>query len=70
MLIADIIRVIGSLLYMTVQSPSVVWLMYVIIFVQSSLGGFFDTCRGSMIPSLVPKRDELVAANTIDGVGL
>ena len=61
---ADLLRgaVILGLLF--VHTPSMVWLVYVIIGVAVSATGFFEPARSATVPMIVP-RDHLVAANAV-----
>ena len=64
MIISDLIRGILVLGFMLVDAPEKVWLLYVIGFVQASIGTFFNPARSALIPNLVA-REGLLAANSL-----
>jgi DHA3 family macrolide efflux protein-like MFS transporter len=64
MLASDLLRGIVVLGFILVGSTSTLWLLYILAFVQSTVGTFFTPARGAILPRLVP-RDGLLAANSL-----
>lgn len=64
MIWADLLRALVLLPLLTVRSPDLVWLIYVVGFVQSSISLFFFPAKSAAIPLLVGP-DSLVAANSL-----
>jgi len=48
-----------------VRDASTIWIVYVVVFVEASLGQFVNPAVGALLPRLVEK-DELVAANSLN----
>jgi MFS family permease len=63
---ADIGRALMVLLFLLVDSPSELWLLYLAVIGKYTLASFFEPARSAIIPSLC-RREELVAANAISG---
>jgi MFS family permease len=64
MIAADLVRmaiVAGMLL---VRSPGTVWLVYVLLFLESSMVAFFEPARSAVIPNIVGEEHVLIA-NTL-----
>jgi MFS family permease len=61
---ADIGRAALVLLFLLVDTPAELWLVYVGVIGKNVLAAFFEPARSAIIPSLVPRPD-LVTANTI-----
>jgi|FLYN01.1.fsa_nt_gi MFS family permease len=64
MIVSDLLRGIMVLGFTLVASPERLWLLYVIGFIQASIGTFFTPARSALIPTLVP-REGLMAANSL-----
>ena len=64
MLASDLVRGVVVLGFVLVGSVSTLWLLYVLAFVQSSVGTFFTPARGAILPRIVP-REGLLAANSL-----
>ncbi|MBI9046633.1 MAG: MFS transporter [Anaerolineaceae bacterium] len=64
MIISDLLRAIFVLGFIVVDSPEEIWILYVIGFIQGSVGTFFTPARSAILPSLIPRKG-LLAANSI-----
>jgi MFS transporter, DHA3 family, macrolide efflux protein len=64
MLASDILRSITVLGFVLVGSAETLWLLFILAFVQSSVGTFFAPARGAVIPKVVPQ-EGLLAANSV-----
>jgi len=65
MIWADIFRLVMVLGFLFVRSQERIWLLYVLAFLQYTIGSFFNPAKSSLLPSLVPKED-LITANAVD----
>lgn len=61
---ADLVRMVVVLGFLTVRSPSDVWLLYALTAVQVAMSGLFYPARNALLPSIVSAR-ELGAANAL-----
>jgi MFS family permease len=64
MIFSDLLRGVMVLGFAFVTTSERLWLLYVIAFVQASIGTFFTPARSAIIPTLVP-REGLLAANSL-----
>jgi MFS family permease len=64
MIFADIARCAIVLGMVVVRSTHVVWLVYVLLLLETMMWAFFEPGRSAVIPNIVPKED-LVVANTL-----
>jgi MFS family permease len=48
-----------------VHGPDTIWIVYVVVFIEASIGQFVVPAVGALLPQLV-KTDELVAANSLN----
>ena len=64
MVICDLGRVAIVLCFLFVRSREQVWLLYALVFLQSSLTAFFEPAEQAAIGGTVP-RDEIVTATTL-----
>ncbi|MCC7450952.1 MAG: MFS transporter [Anaerolineae bacterium] len=64
LLISDTLRTVIVLVFLLVNAPDRLWLIYVLSFLQFSLSALFDPARSAILPSLV-KPDDLVRANML-----
>ncbi len=64
---SDITRFIVVACFLVVPLFPNIWLIYILIFLQTALGTFFEPTRTAMMPELVPGKD-LVTANTLGGI--
>ncbi|MGI9647592.1 MAG: MFS transporter [Acidimicrobiia bacterium] len=64
MVISDIVRAVLVLGFLLVSSADQMWLLYVVAFLQASIGTFFLPARTAMMPTVVPA-DGLLGANSL-----
>ena len=64
MIVSDLFRSSFVLLFLLVTSADMMWLLYIVAFVQASLGTFFGPAKSAYLPRIVGK-DNLLAANSI-----
>ena len=64
MIVSDLLRGILVLGFLLVDSAEKVWILYLIGFLQATVGTFFTPARSAMLPNIVPK-EGLLAANSI-----
>jgi len=69
MIVADLLRAALLLLLLAVQSPDWLWAIYLVVFVQSSVGQFFNPAKGALIPQLV-EEPQLMPANSLNSLGI
>lgn len=64
MLAADLLRVAIVLGFIVVRSADQVWILYVLGFIEATVGTFFTPARMALVPTIVP-REGLLAANGV-----
>jgi MFS family permease len=64
MIAADLIRCVVVLAMLLVRSPSVVWLVYLLLVTETTMTAFFEPARSAVIPN-VTSEDEVLVANTL-----
>ncbi len=64
MIAADLVRVFVVLSMLLVRSPSMVWLIYPLLFAETTMAAFFEPARNSVIPNIAAETEVLVA-NTL-----
>jgi len=64
MIFSDLLRGVFVLGFILVDSPEKIWLLYLIGFIQASIGTFFRPARSALLPNIVTK-EGLLAANSI-----
>ena len=69
MIVADLLRAALLLLLLAVRSPEWLWVIYLVVFVQSSVGQFFNPAKGALIPQLVDEQ-LLMPANSLNSLGI
>ena len=62
MLAADLLRVAIVLGFIVVRSADQIWILYLLAFVEATVGTFFTPARTALVPALVPA-EGLMAAN-------
>ncbi|GLV60848.1 MFS transporter [Dictyobacter sp. S3.2.2.5] len=67
MITVDCLRAVLLLPILLIHSAHMLWLLYVINFLLSSCGLFFNPARGALMPQLV-SNDELLSANALGSV--
>jgi MFS family permease len=65
MIAADLLRAGLLLLLLAVRSAEWLWVIYLVVFVESSVGQFFNPAKNALIPHLVAERD-LMPANALN----
>ncbi|MGW3957614.1 MFS transporter [Streptomyces sp. NPDC004752] len=65
MLAIDLLRAATVALMLLVHHPDQVWLIYVALIGEASLGQFFGPARQALIPALVGRGPQLAAANSL-----
>ena len=64
MIVSDVLRAALVLGLIFVRSADDLWIMYLLGFLQASVGTLFTPARGAIIPNIVPK-EQLMAANSL-----
>ena len=64
MIVSDLLRGAMVLGFILVDSPEKLWILFVIAFIQSTIGTFFAPARSAIMPNVIGK-DKLMAANSI-----
>ena len=64
MLVSDLLRAVTVLGFVLVGSADSLWLLFLLAFVQATVGTFFTPARGAILPRIVPA-EGLLAANSI-----
>lgn len=64
MILSDILRGLLVLGFVLVDSADKIWLLYLLAFIQASIGTFFTPARSALLPNIVPAHG-LLAANSI-----
>lgn len=67
MLLANLLRAPLLLLLLAVRSPDWFWLVYLVAFVESTIGQFFTPAENALLPRLVGQ-DRLMAANSLNAL--
>ncbi len=67
MIVADLLRVVLTLMLFLVQSRDWLWLIYVSAFLESVVSQFFNPAKSAVIPLLVHEKD-LLPANSLNGL--
>ncbi len=68
MIVSDVVRGLAILSLVTVDSPSGVWLFYVVGFVMGTLGVFFNPARNAVLPNIMDQ-ELLLTANALTQAG-
>jgi DHA3 family macrolide efflux protein-like MFS transporter len=64
MIVSDLLRAFFVLAFVMVDSVEHLWVLYLVSFIQASIGTFFNPARSAIVPNVVPK-DSLMAANSV-----
>ena len=64
MLASDLLRALVVLGFIAVGTASSLWLLYLLAFVQATIGTFFAPARGALLPRVVPS-EGLLSANSL-----
>ncbi len=64
MIFADLVRFAVVLSMLLVRSPSMVWLVYLLLVAETVMAAFFEPARNAVIPNIAGK-GEILVANTL-----
>jgi predicted MFS family arabinose efflux permease len=64
MITSDLLRMAIVLAMLLVRSPATVWLVYPLLFMESTMWAFFEPARTAVIPNITTEQDVIVA-NTL-----
>ena len=64
MITADLVRVVIVLSMLLVRSRSMVWMVYPLLLLETTMAAFFEPARSSVIPNIT-KREDVILANTL-----
>jgi MFS family permease len=64
MIVSDLLRAVGVLGFVLVASADRLWLLFVLAFVQATVGTFFSPARTAFVASILPA-EELLPANAL-----
>ena len=67
MVIANLLQMLVIPLLILVQSPEMVWLVYIVAFIEASLSRFFMPAESALLPKLVDK-EHLISANSLNAL--
>jgi MFS family permease len=68
MIFADIARVFIVLAMLLVSSPSMVWLIWILLFTQTTMWALFEPGRTALIPSVAGGKDQIMLANALSSM--
>lgn len=68
MIFADVARIFIVLAMMLVDSPSMVWLVYLILIGETMMWALFEPGRSAIIPTLAPDPKEQMVANALSSI--
>lgn len=68
MIFADAARVFIVLAMLLVNSPSMVWLVWILLFAETTMWALFEPGRTALIPNVVKGKDEIVLANALSSM--
>ena len=68
MIICDIIRIFGALSFLLIRSKVTVYIIYLIVIIQTILDSLFNACNHSVMTNVVRNNQELVDITTISGI--
>ena len=64
MITADLVRAVIVLSMLLVRSKAMVWLVYPLLLLETTMAAFFEPARSSVIPNITP-REDVIIANTL-----
>jgi MFS family permease len=64
MIAADLARVVIVLAMLLLRSRSMVWMVYVLLLLETVMAAFFEPARSAVIPNVV-RREDVILANTL-----
>jgi MFS family permease len=68
MIFADLARIFVVLSMLLVTSASMVWLIWVLLFCETTMWALFEPGRTAIIPSVARNKDEIVLANALSSM--
>ncbi|HPT26040.1 MAG TPA: MFS transporter [Bryobacteraceae bacterium] len=68
MIFADLARVFIVLSMLLVNSPSMVWLIWVLLFSETIMWALFEPGRTALIPNVVQGKEDLMVANALSSM--
>ncbi|MBA3976178.1 MAG: MFS transporter [Candidatus Solibacter sp.] len=68
MIFADIARVFVVLAMLAVNSPSMVWLIWILLFTETTMWALFEPGRTALIPNVANGKDQIVLANALSSM--
>lgn len=68
MITADWARAVIVALMLVAQTYSIVWLMYVLLFLETIFWALFEPARSAVIPNVTRGEEETVAANSLSSI--
>jgi len=68
MIFADLARFFIILAMLLVRGPELVWLIYALLFLETTMWALFEPGRQAIIPKLCSSRDEVLAANALSSM--
>jgi MFS family permease len=68
MIVADLSRALILLPLLLIHSNHLIWLVYIVAFIETTISQFFSPATGALIPQLVDEQ-RLVAANSLNSLG-
>jgi MFS family permease len=68
MIFADVARIFIVLAMLLVDSPSMVWLVYLILIAETVMWALFEPGRSAIIPTLAPDPKEQLVANALSSI--
>ena len=68
MIIADCARAVITFCMLFAQSPETAWLLYVLLFLETSFWALFEPGRSAVIPNITSRPEESMVANALSSV--
>lgn len=68
MIFADLARAAIVFAMLLVSSPSMVWLIWILLFLETTMWALFEPGRSAIIPRLCRSKDEILVANSLSSM--
>jgi len=68
LIFADIVRVFIVLAMLLVRSPETVWIVWVLLFLETMMWALFEPGRAALIPNLCRGQEEITVANALSAM--
>jgi len=68
MIVADLGRSVVVLGMILVQSRDLIWLLYLLLFIETAMWAFFEPGRSAIIPNITSSHEETLTANTLSSI--